>query len=879
MAYTFIRWLRTGLAAALGDQPQSTGSARRASLSLGVNVAGSGLQQQVATAVLSVLGPGDVTGIDARQVIRTFPVSGTLDFEPTYHAHVEFDRPDLPWLFTPFGPDTNENLRPWVCLVVVKQGEDGTLTPGLPLPMLTVKGAEVARLPSLGEAHRWSHVQITGSAAAGAKAISETEPERILARLVCPRVLEERTAYLACVVPTFKIGALAALGRTVPASVPLDAWAPGDATVELPVYHHWEFSTGAGGDFQSLVLRLQAKDTLQGVGTRPLDVSSPRFGLADRPGADPVPLGGVLRVAEPAGVPVDPALAAQIATKVNATGAVGPPLYGRWHAATTNANANAKPPLGWVDALNVDPRHRVAAGLGTQVVQERQEDLMAAVWEQLGDILSANQLLRQAQVAIAASERVLARHLMPLPGAALLAVAGPAIARVRSAPHRTIRASVARSCLPVLALSGAFRKIVRAHGPIERRLRRRDGPKFPDVTPVPALAQDSLLAQLAAGSLALAPRRPPDGAVLLPSRFGAQWGTGKLPPSKPPKRPTGVGTPLDELGPSFDRLAARARSKRCDPLDVAATVATIRQALAPDVAIADRVRRRVALPPGGRVVLSSRLDPVMAAPDIPTPMIGPLLELEPAWLLPGIEAVPANTLTIVQPNAAFIEGYLVGLNHEMGRELLWRGFPTDQRGTVFSRFWDRRGAVDTAADPVPKRDIPDIHAWDPVGELGSHLEAGGTQGPVVLLVRGDLLQRYPRATVFLQRGRWIRDVAGAIVVDGDLARREPVPLSTSATWAADTRFPQFTGQAGGDIAFYGFALAKATIRGIDRRDAPATTKDSDAGWYIVFQEQATEPRFGSGLPPVPDESSDRLAARLIRPAFRLFVHASDLIAG
>ena len=30
---------------------------------------------------------------------------------------------------------------------------------------------------------------------------------------------------------------------------------------------------------------------------------------------------------------------------------------------------------------------------------------------------------------------------------------------------------------------------------------------------------------------------------------------------------------------------------------------------------------------------------------------------------------------------------MVGLNFEMGRELLWRGFPTDQRGTYFDSFW------------------------------------------------------------------------------------------------------------------------------------------------------------------------------------------------
>ena len=43
----------------------------------------------------------------------------------------------------------------------------------------------------------------------------------------------------------------------------------------------------------------------------------------------------------------------------------------------------------------------------------------------------------------------------------------------------------------------------------------------------------------------------------------------------------------------------------------------------------------------------------------------------------------------------FVEAYMVGLNVEMARELLWRGFPTDQRGTYFDAFWGtaRRGPV------------------------------------------------------------------------------------------------------------------------------------------------------------------------------------------
>lgn len=218
MSFTFLRWLRTGMVASLEDVVQAPTSAERAKVSVGVEVEATDVpQSQVGTVNLDLLGPGDVTGIDPRQVIREFPARGTLDFEPGYFVHVEFDRPDLPWLFTPHGAMADGSLRPWLCLVVVKQGPQVTLKPTSGLPLLTVEGSEVTKLPELVDSnhpkhvHRWAHVQITGDTATGAEAITDSEPERILSRLVCPRVLDPDSSYLACVVPTFKIGALAGL--------------------------------------------------------------------------------------------------------------------------------------------------------------------------------------------------------------------------------------------------------------------------------------------------------------------------------------------------------------------------------------------------------------------------------------------------------------------------------------------------------------------------------------------------------------------------------------------------------------------------------------------------------------------------------------------
>ena len=48
-------------------------------------------------------GPGDVIGLDPTVIVRTIPRPGSTNVEPNYLAAVDFDQPELPWLFTPAG--------------------------------------------------------------------------------------------------------------------------------------------------------------------------------------------------------------------------------------------------------------------------------------------------------------------------------------------------------------------------------------------------------------------------------------------------------------------------------------------------------------------------------------------------------------------------------------------------------------------------------------------------------------------------------------------------------------------------------------------------------------------------------------------------------
>jgi hypothetical protein len=199
---------------------------------------------------------------------------------------------------------------------------------------------------------------------------------------------------------------------------------------------------------------------------------------------------------------------------------------------------------------------------------------------------------------------------------------------------------------------------------------------------------------------------------------------------------------------------------------------------------------------------------IMAAPSFIRPMYEALRDLDQDSLVPGLDQLLPNTITLVVTNPSFVEANLIGLNHEMARKLLWREYPTDQRGTYFRRFW---GSTD---------DIPAIPAFDPTKGLGTHT-AGGPVPNLVLLVKGELLRRYPSAIVY------------AISAAGGRAN----PQFDDA----QILLPIFRGSLNPDVTFIGFPLTEAEARaGRPSPTVPGVTEE----WWFVIAEHPTEPRFG-----------------------------------
>ena len=181
------------------------------------------------------------------------------------------------------------------------------------------------------------------------------------------------------------------------------------------------------------------------------------------------------------------------------------------------------------------------------------------------------------------------------------------------------------------------------------------------------------------------------------------------------------------------------------------------------------------------------------------------------YFLPNIQLLPFNSITLLETNQKFIEAYMVGLNHEFASELLWREYPTDQRGSYFRQFWDVTSFLtNPGADPEALRerlfDIPKLHRWSTDSGLGDHdnrEEQGDKEDELVLAIRGELLKKYPTAVVYAHRAEWERR-NGAIDKSrprklADLPAGVPPPTTLVKTPLYEAKVPP-------DIYFFGFDL-------------------------------------------------------------------------
>jgi hypothetical protein len=1003
-AYSFFPWVRQGLGNQITANDLDPSVLLRATIPVTLQVTGTGLGSTVTapvTRTVPLAGPGDIVGVDLRAIVRTEPRDWITNFEPNYVPFIEFYDEDFPWRYTPARPDTAAHrLRPWIALVVLEESEFADGVKGeRPCPFIVV--SNLGSLPPAEQLWAWAHVHANramidagvrvpalggaGAVAPAVQRLGETLAENAdlaYSRLVCPRKLKDNTGYHAFLIPVFETGRLAGLGLdpTAAPAATASAWGTYANRPEgsnFPYYHRWYFKTGSVGDLEYLVRLLARGGANPRVGTRDMDVRHPGAGL---PGITDPALAGVLRLGGALRTPrasLTPAQRAEADRYDNwaqpyptlfqrklaglldlpddsaASGGaaagddpvIAPPIYGKWHALTDRLlfgrdGSALAPNDNWIHQLNLDPRHRVTAGFGTRVVQQKQEELLDAAWRQVGKVLEAQRRIRAAQLAQQTAWVWHARHLAPLNQAnpeRAFAIAAPVHGRILASPT-TVAYEVQRSALPPAALSAAVRRALRPGGRLQRfvptqppgqpqtLLRRinagevspapprakppalvtpadlarglragvpaflvgllRRCPRLPIVVLIVTLAV-ALLLWLLTGAAALAAVAVAVGAVIF--ALVRRWaGAGSqsdaiddttASPAAVDGMPHSPNFTIAELGQDpapatgstdsaeAQRFKVGVREERVliqataaaaasaaqregphAPLSFTTIAAAVMAGIDPRATIPRRTLASMSLPARIQPLVAEEFLEPFAYPVFDTPMYKPLLDISADLFVPNLSLLEPNSITLLESNQPFIEAYMVGLNLELGRELLWREYPTDQRGSYFRQFWD----VSAYLDPAPAsdadqqrerlRDIAPLHRWSRTSKLGDHdnrAAAGTSQNEAVLAIRGELLKKYPNAVIYAQRARWQRKPDGSI----DITRvRELEPL-TAAEEAqpprAKLRFPLYDANADPDIYFFGFDITVDAARG-GTGEGPG----DDPGWFFVIKERPGEPRFG-----------------------------------
>lgn len=779
--HRFVSWYRRGIAALRTDAAMATDGVTpvvRASFT----VDGSTPELTV-----SMHGPGDVAALTANAIVRRDPVPSSIGVSPNGIPFVELFPPDLPWRFSPRetpGIPTS-TLLPWIALVVVPAAAPFGPRSGAPLWSLRTT---VGELPDPREAWAWAHVQVEepegGLTATQVPAFLRDHPDAAVARLLGPRAMAANTKYRACIVPVFEAGRRTGLGVPVDDAGTGLAWdssgAP-DSAVELPVYDAWVIDTGAVDDFETIAKRLTARDADDLFAPLEVDVraaagqveplTATTYGVIRPPHGDTS-----LPEAEAIAARLEPMLTTDDATEP----AIGPPLY----AAAQTGRRDLNGAEAWQRELNLDPRRRAQAAAGAAIVRADQEQLVADARAMIGQLDRTNALVRGTQLATLIAQRIRERHIASRPPERIVSTLWPVLAGTPTAATAAAPAAGAGSLL-----SSQVRRLARPAGPLARG---RAGGK-----PWARVGRDLDLMVAA---------RPLIRAATMQA-VSAATPTVMIAPALPAAR-------IEEIRTGLAKRAARPvhviNTLPVQPADAAAVAAS---ALAASDAI--HIAKSVSMRIEGLAVASTveSLTEVRPSPDLSRPLADRLAELRPEMFVPGLSALPPDSVTAMVVDQAAVRAILAGANDELTRELTWRGLQVDRRTTLLRQLWAR-----ATRDPVA-HDIAPIDQWD-----GGLDPEDATDELTVFIVRSELVRRFPTALYTCLRA----------VPDPQVGRR---PDDTTTL----PLFPLIRGMCAPDTAYVGFARRLEDLAGV----ANWTSSGSgDPGWYFAIQERPGHIRFG-----------------------------------
>ncbi len=895
---TFYSYTQTGLSFQTEHSVDEFGipSSLNPTVKAGIKISG---DNDFITQSFPLRGAGDVSSFDTSQIIKVEPKSNSCDFEPNFFPFIEFVSPEFPWLFS-HGKVTNKGrLCPWLALIVLKKEDNFILETTKSGTRKAIYIKEKARdiLPAPQDLCMWTHVQ------------SMTLPDRkgqelttSFSRMVAARRLDKNTAYQAFLVPCFEAGRLAGLGQDIASAGDNFAWNTDTDTITLPYYYSWGFQTGEA-DFEDLVRRLLPYQADETVGLHDLDISTPRGGLnlADLnlnlpqgkritlsfEGALISPIAATKKWRRDHKTKFQSALEKMILTDgdtiisdsedYNALAhdpVVSAPLYGRWQKELAYNITRQELPT-WANEINFNPCHRSMAGTGVRVIRKNQETYMAEAWEFARNADTVQQEIRHARFAHSVGKSI-HNKMSALKDDTWLRITTPVNSRMKEDGKKyTIQRTIEKSnFVPTGTVEAGFRRFAKSQDKKLNFQAKLSGEVASKTASDKKVIQNCITAAPSISSLAIArsyetlsisksyeissiqtttPTTTRRTSTRRTSATRVGMGTIKLssPKTLKTKELTSLNkTKLMPTGIKSNTIVSTPAVKTDIDLKKIATAS--RNKTNPDKAIGSEIFTRVTgveRPKTKNVIIPKQ---VKASLEFDQPAYQDLQKLNPEFFLPGFGSIPENSISLLQTNPTFIQSYLAGMNNEMSRELAWREYPAELDNTWFRKFWDY-------IDTPDQKDIKPISNWGKNNKLGSSaLSASATAGEenIVLLIKGDLLKFYPNTQIYAVKAKWEKkdtdNTDSWNIIDRTLPKASHNKVRKANISDENIRLPLFKGKIGAEAHFIGFSLTDEILRG------SANPADKDPGWFFVFEENISEPRFG--LDVAQDYAPDRRPA-------------------
>jgi hypothetical protein len=145
------------------------------------------------------------------------------------------------------------------------------------------------------------------------------------------------------------------------------------------------------------------------------------------------------------------------------------PLYGQWHAATDELlyqkdNGQLLPNStrnNWVHEVNLDPRYRTAAAMGTKVIQKYQEEFMDAAWQQLDELKLVNEKISRLQLAVELNNIIIKKSIKRFEQEQLLGFGNILSKKIKPSNGKTLYSELNQSPIPNAIVSNLFKKVLR----------------------------------------------------------------------------------------------------------------------------------------------------------------------------------------------------------------------------------------------------------------------------------------------------------------------------------------------------------------------------------------------------------------------------------